>query len=281
LFSLFLFAGGGGSASANPSACYKAGDNPNLNAHDPLVILGGGIFRRDGEEYPFATYSMAERDSTDPKKICFRYEIENLAKPEQTNSDGSNLVIKSFRWKDIGLGFVDVKETPRVLWYKEGFTIHDNLEVATSNVAAFENSQATTTTLMSIEDTSKNDGKTGSSNVRPIRSYKVTEHYPSLSLSLEAAHIPTTSVISVVDDDNGTAKKMRPLVNKFLTGDLDVIVSSIIIFKDDRYVIENQVDFGGLSSQDVDLFAPTLQSKSDGVVRSFDNLGDLSKFVAS
>jgi hypothetical protein len=248
-------------AMAGSSACYNVADASILNANDPLVVRGEGIFLRGKEQYPFTTFSLAERDTTDPKRVCFRYEIENDTQFNKNNNGSASQTIQAFRWKDIGLEFVNIDNSQRFKWQKVGFTNYDELQVAASSVAAFENSPATTTTILSTEDTNSDTGGGNSGKARPIRTYRITENFPSTVSPLKEAHIPATPVISV---SNASARDIKPIVNRIIAGDLVITVSNRSFFKGDRYALETEIDLGGRSSNEVELYAPTLPFKSDG-----------------
>jgi hypothetical protein len=162
LVALFIpFAGGQVRGTASAQTCYGPGGNTDLDPHDSKVVRGDGVFQRRNEKYPFSTFSIAERDPGDPKRICIRYEIENDTSPDDNDAARRKQQIKSFRWKDIGLGFVDINVLHRFKWAKNDFTNYDTLQVSASDVAAFENSSATTTTVLTMEETCRTKELTG------------------------------------------------------------------------------------------------------------------------
>jgi hypothetical protein len=198
-------------AVADSLACYGRADTKVLDPSDSRVVRGNGVFQRGHKNYPFATFSVAEQDSTDPIRICFRYEIENDTLADSASKYSTDQLIQSFRWKDVGLDFVDLNSTGRFEWFKSDFTAYDNLEVSASNVAAFENSSATTTAILAVEATMPNNAPDKPNNPRPIRSYRITEHFPTTTSKLADAHLPTTPVIPVSHEE---ATSIRPWLPK-------------------------------------------------------------------
>src|SRR6266702_732926 len=109
VFTVLVSLGGTRPGVAAPSpGCYMPGATAELNPSNPRVVQGGDIFHRDQAQYPFSTFSAAERDPTSADRVCFHYEVENNTMPHQE--------IKSFRWKDIKMPFTDVAYPTRVRW---------------------------------------------------------------------------------------------------------------------------------------------------------------------
>jgi hypothetical protein len=253
LAALFMgCAGGPFGQPASAQTCYGPGDNANLDPSDPQVVRGESVFQRGNEKYPFSTFSIAKRDPGDPNRICIKYEIENDTSPYENNASRGKQLIKGFRWKAIGLGFTDVDVLHRFKWLKPDFTNIDVLQVSASDVGAFENSSATTTAVFTTEESLP-----AKSNARPIRSYKIADRFPSTISNLAEAHLPLTPVIPI---PNESATKIEPLVTKIDTGELKMDISSSAVYKGGtNYSLRTSINFDGLSSNKVDLYAPTLQ----------------------
>jgi hypothetical protein len=236
-----------------PSRATASCDDPKLaiDWSDQSVVKGDGIFQRANENYPFETYTVAARDPSDTQRICFRYKIKNIT-PFSGSNEGLFKPIKSFRWKDVDIEFIDVNDVYDQV--KTDFTNYSDLQISTSNVGAFENSVATTRTILTNEEieTAKSTG------VRPISRYDVKDHFPTAAPALSGAHLPGTPVIPV---PNETAKEIQPIVNRINTQDLHATITSSNQFDGRSHLLVTTVDLGGLSSKEVGLFIPTLPDK--------------------
>lgn len=243
---------------------------PEINWSDPSVVKGDGIFQRGSENYPFDTYTVAARDPSDTHSICFRYLIKNTLPSSGTNAQ-SLKPIKSFRWNDINLPFVDIDTS--LDWGKSDFTNYSDLQISTSNVGAFENSPATTRTILTTEETEA----AKSTGVRPLGQYDVKDHFPTAASALDKAHLPSTPVIPV---PNETAKGLKPIVNKINTKGLHAtITSSSHPFSGNSNLLETEIDFNGLDSKEVQLFIPTLPDKQNRNAAYLKNADDLLSYI--
>ena len=227
--------------AASKFACDLVGDTSVLGPSDPGVVTGKDIFHRDSSEYPFATFTIASRDPTDQHKICLHYEIENLG-PE---------LIKSFRWKDIQLPFTDVPHQPRVRWDKNKYSRYDALGTVTSKVVAFENSPATTKTLLPIEQIEQNK----SSDYGELKEYKVIEQFPSVEKALAEAGMPLTAVLAVPR----SATDIPPLVSRFQTGEAVLTASSEV--RTIKSFLGTAIRIAVPPAAEAELFAPSVERR--------------------
>jgi hypothetical protein len=235
--------------TASPNqACYTPAlqNDRDLDTSDPRVVPGGSVFRRDHHEYPFATLSVAAKDPTAPdSRVCFRYEIKCTGDEE----------IRSFRWKDIELGFVDVDKQHPVRWYNTAFTKYDWVGKVSTSVGAFERSVATTTALLPVEQVEQEHLGNGAR----IFEYKLTDRFPSAVPVLAEAHMPLTPVLAVPAK---IAPEIPPLVSKFRSGETELTVFTSSKFSGKSYLIDTNIRIDGPGRAEAELFAPALNAKS-------------------
>jgi hypothetical protein len=74
---------------------------------------------------------------------------------------------------------------------------------------------------------------------------------------LAEAHLPSTPVIPI---PNELAAEVKPLVTKINAGELVIDVSSTNVYKGNFNSLQTIIKFDSLSSNEVDLYAPTLPS---------------------
>ena len=259
------------SSSAQRLACSTPRNDGDLNANDPGVVRGQDIFHRGSDEYPFETFSIASPNLTAPGKVCFRYEIENISDKTIAPAGNPSGDIKAFRWKDIGLSFVDVSRAHRVRRLKNEYTRFDAVTESNSDVAAFESANATTTALVTVEQAEQKGDKGGPK----LPLYKLTDRFPTTANALAEAHIPPTPVRAVL---RAVAGDLSSISDELLTGDTRLSVSSDIKDEGTFYLLQTYINVDAPADSDPALFAPALSSKSviseplsEGSIREFTN----------
>src|SRR5271155_119066 len=235
-------------ATSPNRACYTPAlkNDRDLDTSDPRVVSGANVLRRDHHEYPFATLSAAAKDPTAPdSRVCFRYEIKCTGDEE----------IQSFRWKDIGLGFVDLDKQHPVRWYDTAFTKYDWVAEVSTSVGAFERSAAATTALLPVEKVEQEHLGNGAR----IFEYKLTDRFPSTVPVLAEAHMPLTPVLAVPAK---IAPEIPPLVSKFRYGETELTVFTSSKFSGKSYLLDTNIRIDGPSRAEAELFAPALNAKN-------------------
>jgi hypothetical protein len=248
--------------TAPTPTCFVENDQSVLDAADPRVVRGDGIFHTTHGQYSFVTYSSAKQDPNGAGKICLHYEIENPGSQK----------IQSFRWKDIGLPFTDIPHSPRVRFDNNTYSKYDRVGKVSSDVAAFENSPSSTETLLPIEKIEHNGG---GSQAGPVQLYKVTEQFPSVESTLTSAGLPLTPVFAV---SRAEAGEIKPLVSRFRMGESELIVSSE--FQPERSALDTQITIHARNAIEDKLFAPAVQKGSVDRL-SADSIIEFAKRVQS
>jgi hypothetical protein len=241
---------------ANAASPTRACDTPaaeadrDLNAGQTDVVPGGGVFVYGHDQYPFATYSIASPDPTSPGRICLRYEVRNT----RATSAGTSVdpVLRSFRWNDIGLPFVDIPPGPDLRWFKPDFSAFQSAYIAPSEVGAFEKSRATTTAILTGETVAARE-KPGSGPPPLYPLYNLTDRLPAVAPILKSAHIPATPVRAVSLEQ---AEALSTITNRFSVGKTILNVGSQ--FSKDSRAIQTSVTIEGPARTEAQLFAPTL-----------------------